>query len=98
VDTVALAALPAAAGFTFAAAAVVFAGGKARRLADAVAIGRAGLIAAAVEAAILAGLAAIIGNADAVAILRFRTDALVFSRLAGSVAATLIGSAAIGAA
>jgi hypothetical protein len=77
VDAVAQAALAAATGFAFAASAIVFARREARRLADAVAIGRAGLVTAPVVAAILTGLTAIARYADAVADLRVRADALV---------------------
>jgi hypothetical protein len=77
VDTVAQAALAAATGFACAASAIVFARGEARRLADAVAVGRAGLVTATVEAAILPGLTAIARYADAIADLRIRADALV---------------------
>lgn len=77
IDAVALAALAITAGFALATLAVALAGGIARRLADAVAIGRAGMIAAPVVAAILARLTTIVWRADALADLRVRADALV---------------------
>src|SRR4051794_883328 len=90
----ALAALAGAALLARTAAGVIGTGQVAWRRTGAVAVRGAGLIAAAIFAAGLPGLAAISRSADTFATLRLRAAAFVFRRLAHPVAALL----AIGAA
>jgi len=86
----ALAALPGAALLAGAAASVFGALSVARGIADAVAIGRAGGIAAAIVAAVLAGFATVAWNAYAFTDLRLGTTAAFRCQCTHPIAALLV--------